>query len=216
MGEIYKKSPILFCQFIFFSYLCIVKQITIEIMKKVLWLIVCLMTMVLSVNAQNGWEKTTFDGDELLGTETYVATSFEVNGVGMVVYYSNDNSIKLVTDKGIFDYKDDKVTVTIGYYNENGDLVKKRCESFYIGKSSSSCQYIYELSKLTARKLEFDASFKKKKIKELYLKMAEECRIDKGKEFVDYITTQKGFVRFVAEKYGTNTKFDIKVPCINN
>ena len=27
MGEIYKKSPILFCQFIFFSYLCIVKQI---------------------------------------------------------------------------------------------------------------------------------------------------------------------------------------------
>ena len=53
MGEIYKKSPILFCQLRFFSYLCIVKQITIEIMKKVLWLIVCLMTMVVSVNAQN-------------------------------------------------------------------------------------------------------------------------------------------------------------------
>ena len=38
---------------IFFVPLHQVKQITIEIMKKVLWLIVCLMTMVLSVNAQD-------------------------------------------------------------------------------------------------------------------------------------------------------------------
>ena len=186
-------------------------------MKKVLWLIVCLMTMVMSANAQSGWEKTSFNGDELLGTKSYVATSFEVYGVGMVVYYSNDNSVKIVTNNGIFDYKNDKVTVTIGYYSENGDLIKKRCESFYVGKSSSSCQYIHELSELTARKFEFDASFEKdKKTKELYLKMAEECRIDKGKEFVNYITTQKGYVRLVAEKYGTNAKFDIKVPCMNN
>ena len=186
-------------------------------MRKLLWLIVCLMTMVVSVNAQNGWERTTFNGDELLGTETYVATSFEVSGVGMVVYYSNDNSVKLVTNKGIFDYKDDNVTVTIGYYNENGDLVEKRCESFYIGKSSSSCQYIHEMSELTARKFEMEAAFKKdKNEKEWYLEIAEKCRIDKGKEFVDYITTQKGYVRFVADKYGTNSKFDIKVPCMNN
>jgi hypothetical protein len=185
-------------------------------MKKIIMALVCLMTMTMSANAQV-WETTKFGGDDLLGTESYTATSFSLAGVGMVVYYSNDNSVKIVTDKGIFDYKNDKVTVRIGYYDTNNSLVKKRCESFYIGKNSNSCQYIHEFSEILARRFEFDATFEKDKgTKELYLKAAEECRIDKGKEFVDYITTKKGYVRFVAEKYGTNLNFDIKVPCMNN
>ena len=45
-------------------------------MKKVLWLIVCLMTMVMSANAQSNdemnvgeWYTKTIVGDELKGTE---------------------------------------------------------------------------------------------------------------------------------------------------
>lgn len=183
-------------------------------MKKVLWLIVCLMTMVVSVNAQS-WKETKFDGDELLGTKGYVATSLSVSGIGMVVFYS-DNAVKLVAEKGIFDYHDKKVTVRIGYYDENGELLKRRCETFYIGKTGSSCQYDHRFSELTAERFEFDARFEKnKEHKEFLLKQAEICRIDKGKEFVDFIRNNKGYVRFVAEKYGTNTAFDIKVPCMN-
>ena len=185
-------------------------------MKKFFMAFVCLMTMVISANAQE-WEKTAFSGDELLGTESYVATSFSVPSVGMVVYYSNDNSVKIVTDDGIFDYKEDRVTVTIGYYDDEGKLIKRRCESFYVGKNSKSCQYMHQFSEILADRFEFDARFAKdEKDKQSYLDAAKHCRIDKGKEFVDYITTQKGYVRFVAEKYGTNAKFDIKVPCIKN
>ena len=183
-------------------------------MKKVLWLIVCLMTMVVSASAQN-WKETKFDGDELLGTKSYTATSLSVSGVGMVVFYS-DNAVKLVTEKGIFDYHDKKVTVRIGYYDKNGELLKRRCETFYVGKTGSSCQYDHRFSELTAERFEFDAIFEKnKEHKEFLLKQAEECRVDKGKEFVDFIRSSNGYVRFVVEKYGTNNVFDIKVPCMN-
>ena len=114
-------------------------------MKKVLWLIVCLMTMVLSVNAQR-WSSQTFKGDELTGTKTYTATSYR-NSIGMVVFYS-DNELKLITNDGIFDYNvnNNYVCVIIGLYDKNKNLLSKKRVFFWAYQDASKCQYYREES----------------------------------------------------------------------
>jgi len=156
-------------------------------MKKFIMALVCLMTMVLSVNAQNGWNKTVFNADELKGTESYTSYYYEdVNG--MVVFFSNEPCYKLVTQSGIFDYGvlgDDDVIVTIGFYDINNKLIKKEQSAFYVSsKDKGSCF-------LSAALKERGAFFKK------------------------YIEEEKGYVRIIAPRYG-RSDFDIKIPCMNN
>ena len=156
-------------------------------MKKVLWLIVCLMTMVVSANAQNGWDKAVFDADELKGTESYTSYYYEdVNG--MVVFFSNEPCYKLVTQNGIFDYGvlgDDDVIVTIGFYDIDNKLIKKEQSAFYVSsKDKGSC-------------------FLSPALKE------------RGIFFKKYIKEEKGFIRIIAPRYN-RTDLDMKIACMNN
>jgi hypothetical protein len=128
--------------------------------------------MVLSVNAQNGWNNTVFDADELKGTESYTSYYYEdVNG--MVVFFSNESYYKLVTNSGIFDYgKYDDVIVTVGFYDINNKLIKKEQSAFYVSsKNSGSC-------------------FLSPSLKE------------RGVFFKKYIEEEKGYVRIIAPRYG--------------
>jgi len=138
-------------------------------MKKIIMAFVCLMTMVMSASAQNGWDSKVYPKDELKGEEGYVST-FWSNASGMVVTFS-DNGMKLCTNSGIFDYYDDRVNVTIGYYDLEGNLKEKASVTFYISQNSSQC---------------FIANASKKK---------------KGKKFRDFIHNEKGYVRIVAPRY---------------
>jgi hypothetical protein len=164
-------------------------------MKKVLWLIVCLMTMVVSVNAQNGWEKTTFNGDELLETEDYMAFSYS-DANGEIVLWNNSNEkFRLITNDGIFDYRhengawyyDKFFIATIGYYDINNKLISKKSCCFGVGDIASqghSTRYKF--------------------------------KGNEGKHVISYLREKKGYVRIVAPLYAKNTHFDLKVPCMNN
>lgn len=96
-------------------------------MKKLIMAIVCLMTMIVSVNAQR-WETKKIQGDELMGTKSYQSISYSdaSNGGGLILSNLKDR-VCLYTIRGIFDYDvNDRVGIIIGFYNSNKALVKSR------------------------------------------------------------------------------------------
>lgn len=119
--------------------------------------ILCLITFVMCVNAiaQNGkWEYHYNKADELLGTENHYANIFTDTNGNYFVCWSNDFSIKIGTNKGIFDYYDNEVVARIGFY-ENGKLIEKEIVYLYVPNGDSDTAFIksdYE-SKLLGEKI---------------------------------------------------------------
>ena len=166
-------------------------------MKKVLWLIVCLMTMVLSVNAQNKkWVSMSHDADELTETEAYTSLIY-TDAKGSVVLWDNDNEKFRIAANGVFDSKVDTngwsmkkrsmFKAIIGYYNVDDKLISKKKCYFEIGANHSQAHNI---------KYQFNR--------------------EEGKYIISYLRNEKGYVRIIAPLYNTNETFDIKVPCIKN
>lgn len=106
--------------------------------------ILCLMTFVICVTAkaQNGkWEYPYNKADELLGTENHYANIFTDTNGNYFVCWSNDFSIKIGTNKGIFDYYDNEVVARIGFY-ENGKLIEKEIVRLCIPNGDSDTAFI--------------------------------------------------------------------------
>ena len=58
----------------------------------------------------------------------------------MFIAWSNDPTVKLVTDRGIFDYENGRVTVLIGFY-EGSTLVEKTTAKFWVPDGNSHRAY---------------------------------------------------------------------------
>lgn len=187
-------------------------------MKKVLWLIVCLMTMVMSVNAQNdmyifsqeekvqpinmesisnGWAVKTYEADELIGTKSYTSLIYSTN-VGSVVLWDNEvKKFRIISDDGLFDFKVTKAgwdwsdrtlfVATIGLYDLNGKLIKKKKVWFEKGANHSQA-----------------------------VSTAGSSGKNEGKDVITFLRNNKGYVRIVAPLSSTNLNFDIKIPCLKN
>lgn len=189
-------------------------------MKKLMMAIVCLMTTVISVNAQNGWVTKEVPADELTGVEAYTYIYFTADEIGDVIIYS-DGNIKLITNDGIFDGKGvgPFARVLMGIYDENNTLLDKITLSFNVFDNPSICQW-FEISE--KRKQE-DIDFYEKAMaktddiakKQALLKSIESTKLGFAYPVVNHIKRNKGYVRFVAPRYAS-TSFDIKVPCMNN
>jgi hypothetical protein len=189
-------------------------------MKKVLWLIVCLMTMVVSVNAQNddvygvskvaktslapinddsannnGWVILTHEADELIGNDEYKSISYSVPNVGSVILWDNENKKFRIVADDVFDSEVTKwnfgykslFTAIVGYYDINGKLLEKTSCLFEIGANHRQGNSIRN-----------------------------NWGVNEAKTIIPYLREKRGFVRIVAPLSGTNGKFDIKVPCLNN
>lgn len=166
-------------------------------MKKMLWLIVCLMTMVVSANAQSGWTRTQLSGDELLNTEACTAFIYSDTNGSVVLWDNNDKYFRIISANGTFNSKLDRngrsleykslFHAIIGYYDINNNLIDKRFCCFEVVNSHSQAHSIrYGMKRY------------------------------EGKYIMSYLRNKKGYVRIVTALSGTNTKFDIKVPCMNN
>lgn len=178
-------------------------------MKKFIMALVCLMTMVMSVNAQvNGWKIGTTEADELLGTteDTYYLYMDGDKG-GVIFYKSEPKKLYLIApDDAMFNTRDlgfrdfgrsgnvVGVFITYGMYNNNDKLVKKdkNCVFEEIGREVAN--------RIVSRK---------------GTGMGMTMR-NVGKELIEYMKNEKGYVRIVAPLFHTNRNFDIKVPCMNN
>ena len=177
------------------------------------------MTMVLSVNAQddmyfasvetsttnalvninsakgNGWDTTTFDADELLGNKAYTALSYSTSVGSIVLWNDNEKKFRIISNN-VFDseYGENGYMVKgsffhaiVGYYDINDKLIDKRTCSFIIGSNHHEGNSIrYGMKRY------------------------------EGKHIISYLRNKKGYVRIIASLYNTNSKFDIKVPCMNN
>lgn len=158
-------------------------------MKKVLWLIVCLMTMVVSVNAQNGWETYKSGGDELKGSSPYVAHIYRCKEGEICLCDNSESTFLVATYNGIFDYDVDNYVkgAIIGLYDINGNLIEKiktpTQRTFWVIEENGDVM-----------------SCIKKDVRE---------------KIVSFLKNQKGFVRIIAERY-SRSDFDIKIPCMNN
>ena len=91
-----------------------------------------------AANAQ--WLKPSYyPADELKGEDAYYANMYS-NDAGYFVSWSNGENIKIGTNRGIFDYDDDYVTVIVGFYV--GDkLEEKVVAKFYVPTGDSDTAY---------------------------------------------------------------------------
>ena len=167
--------------------------------------LVCLMTVTMSANAQNNWVVDFSEEDELLErkAEKYYLY-YDGDKGGVIFYESSPKKLYLIAPDGsMFNtrivFKDlggdvSAVDVTYGMYNENGKLVKK----------DENCVF-EEVGREVANRV---VSRKGGGIGHTYRNV--------GKELIEYLKNKKGYVRLVAPLFHNNRNFDIKVPCINN
>ena len=175
-------------------------------MKKVLWFIVCLMTMafgLLSCNSKanvytkteeektdvicDSWYDLKIDADELTGTKEHTIYCYRTKDGEVVVPNDNNKSFIFITFDGIFDTKyefGERVAeeVIIGLYDINDKLIEKIENDVFFVLDNGFCASVND------------------KI---------------NNKINSFIKAKKGFVRIVANKFAKGN-FDIKIPCMNN
>lgn len=101
-------------------------------MKKILFLMVQLF-VVTNIMAQVGWSQMVHEGDELQKTKTYLSYRYEDEVGNSFIYWSNSKDFRIISNDGLFDSDVHKtLKVQIGYYDEDGNLVKKEKKTLYI------------------------------------------------------------------------------------
>ena len=111
-------------------------------MKKIIFFLAIALLVCVNANAQNGkWEYHYNKADELLGVENHYANIFTDTNGNYFVCWSNDFSVKIGTNKGIFDYYDNEVVARIGFY-ENGKLIEKKIVRLYVPNGDSNTAFI--------------------------------------------------------------------------
>lgn len=111
-------------------------------MKKIIFFLAMALLVCVNANAQNGkWEYHYNKADELLGTENHYANIFTDTNGNYFVCWSNDFSVKIGTNKGIFDFYDNEVVAQIGFY-ENGKLIEKEIVRLYVPNGDSNTAFI--------------------------------------------------------------------------
>lgn len=107
-------------------------------MKKIL---ICFILTLISISGYSQWMTPEYyPADELTGEAAYYSNVYNETGVGMFIAWSNESTVKLVTDRSIFDYKDSYVTVLIGFY-EGSTLVEKTTAKFWVPDGNSHRAY---------------------------------------------------------------------------
>lgn len=94
--------------------------------------------MAISANAQ--WRTNFYKADELKGEEAYWSNLYIAPSGRAFCCWSNDDQIKIITEKGIFDYSDNYVKVLIGFY-EGETLVEKVTSFFFVPDGDSDTAY---------------------------------------------------------------------------
>ena len=147
------------------------------------------MTMVLSVNAQNGWETRKSDGDELKGSSPSVEHLYKCDE-GEICFFDGSESIfMVVTYNGFFYFA--------FYYYVNGAKI-----------------WVYDIHNNLNSKIKTPTQRTFLVVEENKDVMG--CiKKDVGEKIVSFLKNQKGFVRIIAERY-SRSDFDIKIPCMNN
>lgn len=169
-------------------------------MKRFLSNLLFLM-LAITCNAQ-GWTKTTLEADELLGEKGGIAYSFcnEENTMKFICWEGNTESFRVISSTKLFDYGSNlganghKIFLgLIGFYDENDSLIEK-IEKFCFELDDEGLSNQAHPNRWTSM-----GGNNKKNVRKMF----------------DYLKNKKGYIRIVAPLYGTNSNFDLKIPCCN-
>lgn len=171
--------------------------------------LVCLMTMIVSANAQvNGWEIVANEADELLGIEDNTSFIYRDGDNGSLVFWDNDgNHVRIIAPEYSFFERtgtyhaiggtkfwgageQDSFFAVVGFYDTSDKLIKK--------KKSNFIRDAREFRWATTAKGDIS------------------CPKNLGGDIIKFLQKNKGYVRIVAHLHLEGKKFDIKVPCMNN
>ena len=163
--------------------------------KKILSVALLAFVFATSVNAQR-WEHSVTEADELTGEtahESWIYT--DEKGNSFVMWSDESENFRVISSTAIFNYIGDirSVMATIGYYDMNNKLIEKNDIQLLVAEGQAN-QAEPNMNSLTR-------PFPNKK---------------RTRKLLETLQKSQGYVRILVPLYGTNAKFDIKVPCLMN
>ena len=163
--------------------------------KKIISAASIVLALAINLPAQE-WEHFVTEADELTGETEYESDVFtDENGNVFVMWSNESENFRVISSTSIFNYFGDirSVMASVGYYDSNNKLIEKNDIQLLVSEGQGNQAEPNMIPML--RPLP-----NKKRVKML----------------LEYVRTRQGYVRILVPLYGTNAKFDIKVPCLNN
>ena len=110
-------------------------------MKKFIITIILALVASISFTSYAQWQTPKYyPADDLTGTNAYYSNLYVGGEMGALVIWSNEDDVKLMAGRGIFDYDDNYVSVLVGFY-EGDKLVEKVSAEFYVPNGDSNTAY---------------------------------------------------------------------------
>ena len=163
--------------------------------KKIISAAIIVLAVAFNVQAQK-WEHFVTEADELTGETGYESDMYTDETGNVFVMWSNESeNFRVISGTSIFNYVGDirSVMATIGYYDLNNKLIEKNDIQLLVSEGQGN--------QAEPNMVPMIRPFPNKKRVRILL---------------DYVQKKQGYVRILVPLYGTNGKFDIKVPCLKN
>ena len=163
--------------------------------KKILFAVLIAFVSSTTVNAQK-WEHFVTEADELTGETGHESDMYtDETGNVFVMWSDESENFRVISGTSIFNYVGEirSVMATIGYYDTNNKLIEKNDIQLLVseGQANQAEPNMVPMIRPLSNK---------KRVKML----------------LDYVQKRQGYVRILVPLYGTNGKFDIKIPCLKN
>lgn len=164
-------------------------------LKKIFSAAVIVCTFAFNAQAQK-WEHFVTEADELIGEAGHESDMYtDETGNVFVMWSDESENFRVISGTSIFNFVGDirSVMATIGYYDMNNKLIEKNDIQLLVSEGQAN--------QAEPNMIPMIRPFPNKK---------------RVKMLLDYVQNKQGYVRIIAPLYGTNGKFDIKIPCLKN
>ncbi len=164
-------------------------------LKKIFSAAVIVCTFAFNAQAQK-WEHFVTEADELIGEAGHESDMYtDETGNVFVMWSDESENFRVISGTSIFNFVGDirSVMATIGYYDMNNKLIEKNDIQLLVSEGQAN--------QAEPNMIPMIRPFPNKK---------------RVKMLLDYVQNKQGYVRIIAPLYGTNAKFDIKIPCLKN
>ena len=154
-----------------------------------------LFAFVFNAQAQK-WEHYVIEADELLEVKGHESDVFTDEAGNVFVMWSDEDlNFRIISATSIFDYMGDirSVMATIGYYDMNNKFIEKNDIQLLVSEGQGN--------QAEPNMIPMMRPFPNKK---------------RVAELLQFVRESQGYVRILVPLYGTNTRFDIRIPCLNN
>ena len=142
------------------------------------------------------WVTTHYEEDELTEIQAHDAYRYTDEDENSIVFWSFENTdFRIISGSGVFDYNGTirSFYAIIGYYDNNDRLIEKN--------EIQMCAFEGASNQAQANLDPLIRPFPNKR----------RCQ-----QLQTFLQNNQGYVRIVAPLFGKNSKFDLRVPCMNN